>query len=1112
MINKDENIMKDIKLIDKIKYYFEKNSDQMIREYLSKLNDILDLNSKEHPWMREDVLDSELYACDINGKKIKLDSLLFGESTIKTGQNIIIITGDKHIGKKAFANKLLELCSNTVSQQQGNIKKQINKGSYRIPIIIDFEKIENYELFNLNEMIVQAIEMSCDKHHTKQEITWLYNSVNHLLANGRFLIYIKNKEEALSLEEKINYINLCKKEIQNLESGDKYNNIILFAISLEYDIKNTTLNNSHIITLKELTEQEIRNYLNIHIPVLLPIIDDSHNILDIMKYPEHLKMFEQLNNNDMLNNNDIKFVNEFELYDFFLTQHIRKQLQNNMKNKNINIQRENKIKISLQNYAWSRLSGKSDMRDPSSHFSFDNFRKIGILDDSGNFIFPYLNYYLIATYISNNIKNNRSLTIPNVLLEDPLNISLLLVSKMLDKQIDFEYLWDVLDKNINCKVNLLVRIVKQSKFYERILDRVYRKIFNNLTHDFYDYTSIEALDNLENNGIEYLNSRYLRLDEYSREEQNNIKKRYVYFLGISGNGIINEMITELLAPDTDLHLKYHIIRAMVENHDKHKESAKIINNRIDEISSYCSNISDPIIRSDFSILYAKSQKQSWASRETIDTIKNSLKKELSSDTYWKRAHAAGAIGRSDLFDTYEILIKQINDELQIIYTTEEKSRKNSIKVISYTVEAICELQERNKEIKTKAISELLNTINIELLGDSDIEDAYSTIVTGIECIINPEPNKLPFNLGGRFRNNLIEHKKVLGIVLQKLVNYETINDDTLTQALFKLKQLEYTIHPNKEAHITDTRKSEIKILHLTDLHLFDSNSNNNLILYSIKNNIKNVDILLVTGDLRNYGGDYSNALNKLNDITEHLNLSKSDVFIVPGNHDSYNYDGKDNDVLVIRKNIYEDEDCYYKHIDNLYKSFDDYKHFLTQFYEETTIEQGGIHNKLHTWKNCINILTMNTSLLCDSNSEQKKIVDTFELSNIENKNNLPTICISHHDIEQIHEDHKNKIKAVFENLKVSALLSGDVHRSSVKHIDLSSYTIPNYICGKLSADPSDKWSDRNIAIYELDFDKKILIPKLYKWEHSKYCEDNEFMKRKDQNLDSPWEYNPINLI
>lgn len=1107
--------MKNKNFINKIRYNFEKISDQIIREYLSEINKVLDLNNKEHPWMREDILDSEIYACDINGKKVKLYDILFDETATNSGRNIVIITGDKHIGKKTFANKLIELCLNSVNNQRGKLKKQLSKGNYRIPVVIDFDAIDHAEYCSLNELITQVIESKCDKRHNKQEIEWLRNTVNDLLINGRFLIYIKGQEEVLSLEERIHNVNLYKKEIQNLENGRRYNNVILFTINSEYDIKNTTLNNSHIITLEELKNKEIDKYLKAHIPALLPLINNSHDILDIIKYPEHLKMFEQLSNKEMLKEDEINFSNEFELYDFFLTQHIRRQLQKNMKNEEVNTQRESSIKISLQDYAWGRLLGKTNTRNPSSHFSFDDFKEIGILNETGDFSFSCLHYYLIAKYIMLNIKNDCKFSIPDKLLEAPMNISLVRAGKMMDSEDCFERFWNILDENNKCKINLFVRIAKQSQFYDFISHRLYKKIFDNLTRDFYDYTTIEALGNLENNAIEYLNSQYLRLEDYQTDEKNNIKKRYVYFLGISGSGIIDKMIDELLDPTTDLHLRYHIIRAMVESYNRHENSTKIINRRIDEISEYCAGISDPIIRSDFSLLYKKAKEQLWMTPESLDLIKKSLKEQLSNETYWKRAHAAGAIGRSKSFDAYKILIEQINKELEIIYTTKEKSRRNSIKVISYTVEAICELQDSNSESKDCAIADMLNAINIDFLGDADIEDAYSTIITGIEYIINPEPNKLPFNLGGRFRNNLIEYKKVLKIVLKNLASNEEVHEDILRQAQTKLKQLEEKTTGSDTAAAgtaTESKKDKIKILHITDLHNFENSSDNNLILHNIKNNIKDVAILLVTGDLRSFGGDYNNALTKLNDIVEHLKLSKTDVFIVPGNHDCCNYDGKDTDVEEIRENIYNDKECYRKHIDNLYKSFDEYKQFLTEFYEGDSVDQGGMYSKLCTWGNCINVLTMNTALLCDSNSEQKKFVNIAELSEVEKINNFPTICISHHDIEQIHEDHKNIIKAIFEKLKVSALMSGDVHRSSVKYINLPVYKIPNYICGKFTESSKDKWSDRNVAIYEVDFNGKTLTPKLYKWEHGRYSEDNTFMKKEDTKIDSKWEYDPINLI
>ena len=95
-------------------------------------------------------------------------------------------------------------------------------------------------------------------------------------------------------------------------------------------------------------------------------------------------------------------------------------------------------------------------------------------------------------------------------------------------------------------------------------------------------------------------------------------------------------------------------------------------------------------------------------------------------------------------------------------------------------------------------------------------------------------------------------------------------------------------------------------------------------------------------------------------------------------------------------------------------------------------------------------------------------------------------------MSQLFLDHKDTLGSIFNDLKISTILSGDIHRSNIEYFQTEKGKIPNYICGKFLGNTDDNWSTRNIAIYELDLKNKSGEPNLYKWERAKLVPDYEF--------------------
>ena len=71
----------------------------MIKKYVKELlEEIRHGETNLHQWMREDLLISERYSLEIDGEKIPLNEMLFGEKSLYTNRNIIVVSGKKYIG------------------------------------------------------------------------------------------------------------------------------------------------------------------------------------------------------------------------------------------------------------------------------------------------------------------------------------------------------------------------------------------------------------------------------------------------------------------------------------------------------------------------------------------------------------------------------------------------------------------------------------------------------------------------------------------------------------------------------------------------------------------------------------------------------------------------------------------------------------------------------------------------------------------------------------------------------------------------------------------------------------------------------------------------------
>ena len=284
------------------------------------------------------------------------------------------------------------------------------------------------------------------------------------------------------------------------------------------------------------------------------------------------------------------------------------------------------------------------------------------------------------------------------------------------------------------------------------------------------------------------------------------------------------------------------------------------------------------------------------------------------------------------------------------------------------------------------------------------------------------------------------------------------------------------------------RNSEYAWLQISDLHIFDNTEINTIkAAYQRLPYKEQIKFIVVTGDLHQYQSDYKMTITFLENLLDIFNLRKTDIFIVPGNHDSGPCNLKDEITESIENKVDKDQDCYRKHFvkGRLVDCFDEYNEFIQDFYGKyaSVMYPNPEQVSVLTWNDTINIIHLNTAINCNGDNSLKQIVDIYQLSNFYEKlnKNYPSIIIAHHPFDNIHKLHRDTLRRNITDWKVSAYLCGDLHQKN--YIPIHTYTssgsnIPCIVCGKGAPENLDEYSDLGCVIYykRRDSEKVTVYP------------------------------------
>lgn len=249
----------------------------------------------------------------------------------------------------------------------------------------------------------------------------------------------------------------------------------------------------------------------------------------------------------------------------------------------------------------------------------------------------------------------------------------------------------------------------------------------------------------------------------------------------------------------------------------------------------------------------------------------------------------------------------------------------------------------------------------------------------------------------------------------------------------------------------------IRWMQLSDLHHLYSNYETTVmrdqLLDYLKGMKEEIQYLFITGDIAHRGSDYNkDVIEFLDNVVQACEITKEDVFMVPGNHDlkrSPMAERLANQILAssdVRAEINNlDDETHQVLLSGQNSFFEFYKKFLGEDYPK---------DSLHFVKsrNGFNVVHVNTCIIAGLKEAEGKILvglnkvyDTLKA--LPNPDNSVNIAIGHHTIGCLHEAEKESLLNRFSDSKIDIYLNGHVHRAKYQHDDNNYNEIHCFTCG-----------------------------------------------------------------
>ena len=295
---------------------------------------------------------------------------------------------------------------------------------------------------------------------------------------------------------------------------------------------------------------------------------------------------------------------------------------------------------------------------------------------------------------------------------------------------------------------------------------------------------------------------------------------------------------------------------------------------------------------------------------------------------------------------------------------------------------------------------------------------------------------------------------------------------------------------------------KISWLQISDLHVL-AEVDTKIMLSDYETLAKAIhpQFLIVSGDFRHKlkQPDFKLSLDYLNKVIEIFKIKKTNVFLVPGNHDVNDYDQRSKVIASISEELNK-EVANYNHFSNymvqgdnsLINAFDEYTNFVTAFYEGSGVCDERVRMPAQVfcsdWNRAINIIHINSSLISDGARDHKEIIDINELARCPIRYpEKPIIAVGHHHFDDIDPAIAIRLNRILKDRNVQAYLSGDIHVLRESRIEEEEpYThIPCISCPKASPESGDSYSDIGLIYYTWDTSLEKVYMDAYGWNPKK---------------------------
>lgn len=282
---------------------------------------------------------------------------------------------------------------------------------------------------------------------------------------------------------------------------------------------------------------------------------------------------------------------------------------------------------------------------------------------------------------------------------------------------------------------------------------------------------------------------------------------------------------------------------------------------------------------------------------------------------------------------------------------------------------------------------------------------------------------------------------------------------------------------------------KLEWIHLSDVH-FSGNEGYEIrrMRDSIINKLKEIiadrviSFVVVSGDLVYQNGTYDSQLKKfLDSIMEICNITKDNLFIVPGNHDL-----KRNQPRILLLNGIRKDNFKFEHetMKQLQKDFKKYKTFMKKMGKD----DGDYIYKLEKRKG-YNLFLMNTAFTAGTDADDGNLIlekDSFydEIKKLKDQENSVNIAVGHHPIRCFLQENQEKIWNNFNDYNIDFYLCGHMHKGAYSYDLNTGRVIPTYQCGSGRV---DDYATVTFLVGELDMKTKKGKIISYKWLTNEEC-------------------------